>query len=239
MLEHPQQHAGGAEFQRLRHVHTVGVAHDHVQSTVCIGTVRFVTGVDDGPVEGGLQSHFHVEVVGALAELVAGALAALPQADATGACIDLPRNEMRGHQPCHMLERHRTQHHIVFMRAPTGAFAVHVVAMQHDGAARDAARLLRGLLHDQITGMVVEHRLEGVRGFRRGVFRMRVVDIYASAIGCDHVGDVELWRVGEQVGMCAGAFQTGAAGVVDGIFLPIVPADMLRAFIRGGADHIE
>ena len=67
MFEQPQQHAGGAEFQGLWHVHAVGVADDHVQSAVFVGAVRFVSGVDDRPVECGLQTDFHMEVVGTLA----------------------------------------------------------------------------------------------------------------------------------------------------------------------------
>ena len=67
VFEQPQQHAGGAEFQGLWHVHAVGVADDHVQSAVFVGAVRFVSGVDDRPVECGLQTDFHMEVVGTLA----------------------------------------------------------------------------------------------------------------------------------------------------------------------------
>ena len=68
---------------------------------------------------------------------------------------------------------------------------------------------------------------------------MRMIHIHTSAIGCDHVGDVELRRVGKQVGMCRGTFQSGASRVVDGVFLPIIPADMLSSFVRRGPNHVK
>ena len=49
----------------------------------------FVARVDDGAFEGGLQSEDRVDVVGTLAELVSGGLAALPYADAAGSGVDL------------------------------------------------------------------------------------------------------------------------------------------------------
>ena len=83
MLKQPQQHAGGAEFQRLRHIHTIGVPDNHMQSTVCIRAVRFVSSIDDRPVECGLQTDFHMKIVGALAELVSGGFASFADTDAT------------------------------------------------------------------------------------------------------------------------------------------------------------
>ena len=90
VLGQPQQHAGGAQLERLRHVHAVGVADDHVQATIIGWAVGFVARVDDGAFEGGLQSEDRVDVVGTLAELVSGGLAALPYADAAGSGVDLP-----------------------------------------------------------------------------------------------------------------------------------------------------
>ena len=90
VLGQPQQHAGGAQLERLRHVHAVGVADDHVQATIIGWAVGFVARVDDGAFEGGLQSEDRVDVVGTLAELVSGGLAALPYADAAGSGVYLP-----------------------------------------------------------------------------------------------------------------------------------------------------
>ena len=63
MFEQPQQHARGAEFQCLRHLHAIGVADDDVQTAVCIGGVGFVARIDDRAFEGGLQADFGVDVV--------------------------------------------------------------------------------------------------------------------------------------------------------------------------------
>ena len=87
--------------------------------------------------------------------------------------------------------------------------------------------------------MVVPHRLKRIRGFRRGVFGMRVVDVNTTAIGRDHIGDVELRGVGKQIGMGRGAAQPSAASIVNGILLPVIPTDMAALLISGGADHIE
>lgn len=67
------------EFQCLRYLHTVGVADDDVQAAVFVGGVGFVARIDDRAFEGGLQADFGVDVVGALAELVARNLAVLGQ----------------------------------------------------------------------------------------------------------------------------------------------------------------
>ena len=147
-------------------------------------------------------------------------------ADAAGADEDLSGDEVRGHEACHQVERYRPQHHVVFVRAPAGSFAVDVVAVQHDFPSRRLACLGCGGAHDEIAGTVVSHRFEGVGCFRRGVFGMRVVDVDTTPVRGDHVGDVELWGVGEQVRVGRRTFQSGAARVGDGVFLPVVPADM-------------
>ena len=57
----------------LRYVETsrqVGVADDDVQPAVLLGVgVRLVPGVDDGPLERGLEADLGLEEVGALAEI--------------------------------------------------------------------------------------------------------------------------------------------------------------------------
>ncbi len=82
MFKQPKQHAGRAKLQRLRHIHTVCVADNHMQSAIFVGAMRFVPRVDDRPVERGLETDFHMEVVGTLAELVACGFAPLANADA-------------------------------------------------------------------------------------------------------------------------------------------------------------
>ena len=98
VFEQPQQHACGAEFQGLRYLHTVGVADDDVQAAVFVGGVGFVARVDNRAFEGGLQADFGVDVVGALAELIAGDFAVLADSYAAGAGVDLAGDEVAGHQ---------------------------------------------------------------------------------------------------------------------------------------------
>ena len=98
VFEQPQQHACGAEFQGLRYLHTVGVADDDVQAAVFVGGVGFVARVDNRAFEGGLQADFGVDVVGALAELIAGDFAVLADSYAAGAGVDLAGDEVEGHQ---------------------------------------------------------------------------------------------------------------------------------------------
>ena len=69
-----------------------------MQSTVCIRAVRFVSSIDDRPVECGLQTDFHMKIVGALAELIAGDFAVLADSYAAGAGVDLAGDEVEGHQ---------------------------------------------------------------------------------------------------------------------------------------------
>ena len=45
--------------------------------------------------------------------------------------------------------------------------------------------LAGGGKHEPVAGMVVGHGFERVDGFRRGIFRVRVVDVKASAIPQD------------------------------------------------------
>ena len=106
VFEQPQQHARGAEFQGLRYLHAVSVANDDVQAAVCVGGVGFVARVDDRAFEGGLQTDFGMDVVGALAELVARDLAVLADSHAAGAGVDLAGDEVEGHQARDQVEWH-------------------------------------------------------------------------------------------------------------------------------------
>ena len=65
----------------------------------------------------------------------------------------------------------------------------------------EAAGLFAGFArtgaHDAVSGMIIEHGIKRIIGFGRRVLRMRMIHIHTSAISCDHVGDVELRRVGK------------------------------------------
>lgn len=122
---------------------------------------------------------------------------------------------MGGHQPRHIVERYGSAHHIVLMRAPAGAFAVDIIAMQHYCMAGDVAGLAGGGKHEPVAGMVVGHGFEWVDGFRRGIFRVRVVDVDAPAVGSDDIGDIELRGVGKHIRSGRGSIETCAARIVD------------------------
>lgn len=111
--------------------------------------------------------------------------------------------------------------------------------MQGNGSASLFAGVFGGGLHDEVSGVVVSDRFERVGGFRRRVFGVGVVHIDAAAVGGDHVGDVELRGVGEHVRAGGGAFETGAARVVDRVLLPVVPADGFAVAVRGAIHHVE
>jgi hypothetical protein len=70
VLDHRQHDRGGAHLQQRGDLAHVGVAHDHVQPAVLLGVgVRLVAGVDDRPLERGLEADLLLEEVGALGEL--------------------------------------------------------------------------------------------------------------------------------------------------------------------------
>ena len=57
-------------FRKVGHLGQVGVAHDDVQPPVLLGVaVGLVAGVDDGPLERGLEPDLLLEEVGPLGEL--------------------------------------------------------------------------------------------------------------------------------------------------------------------------
>lgn len=79
MFEQPQQHARGAEFRACGTSMRLASPTNDVQTAVCIGGVGFVARIDVGRSKVDLQADFGVDVVGALAELVARDLAVLGQ----------------------------------------------------------------------------------------------------------------------------------------------------------------
>src|SRR4029077_15550245 len=89
-----------ADLEIGRYLAQVGIADDHVQPTVLLRVrVRLVPGVDDGPLERGLQADLDLEEVGALADLEARAAAVGADADPAGTADDLPGVEERDQEP--------------------------------------------------------------------------------------------------------------------------------------------
>ena len=70
VLDHRQHDRGGADLEEGGDLGQVGVADDHVQPAVLLGVaVRLVAGVDDRPLERGLEADLLLEEVGPLGEL--------------------------------------------------------------------------------------------------------------------------------------------------------------------------
>ena len=100
VLDHRQHQRGGADLEVGRDLGEVGVADDHVQPAVLLGVgVRLVAGVDDRPLERGLEADLDLEVVGALADLEAVLAAVLADPDPAGAADDLAADEERRQVP--------------------------------------------------------------------------------------------------------------------------------------------
>ena len=80
-LDHRQDERGGAELEVRRDLAEVGVTDDDVETPVLRGVgVRLVAGVDDRPLQGGLEPDLDLEVVRALAQLEAVLVTLLPDA---------------------------------------------------------------------------------------------------------------------------------------------------------------
>ena len=74
VLDHREHQRGGADLEIGGDLGQVGVTDDDVQPAVLVGVgVRLVAGVDDRPLERGLQADLDLEEVGALGDLEAGA----------------------------------------------------------------------------------------------------------------------------------------------------------------------
>ena len=70
VLDHGQHERGGAHLQEVGDLGQVGVADDDVQPPVLLGVaVRLVAGVDDGPLQRGLEADLLLEEVGPLGQL--------------------------------------------------------------------------------------------------------------------------------------------------------------------------
>ena len=95
--------------------------------------VRLVAGVDDRPVERGLQPHLSLEEIRPLADLETGSLAGLTHTYSTGSGDHLPRDkggELRDNpvEGCAALQQ------VVLVGAVRGTLAVCVVLVEPDRA---------------------------------------------------------------------------------------------------------
>ena len=197
-LDHREHQRSGAHLQVPRHLAQVRVADDHVQPPVLVGAgVRFVAGVDDRALEGGLQPDLDLEEVGALRHLEAGDVARLPEPDPAGPGDDLAAHEERDQPADDLRERRRPVHQVVLVRPVRGALVVGGVLVEVDrrlpGHLGEAAD---GRQHHQLAGLVPPHGVQRARHLRAGVLGVRVVDVETGAVG-EH--DVRQRRVVELV----------------------------------------
>ncbi len=172
---------GGADLEVGGDLGEVGVADDDVQPAVLVGVgVRLVAGVDDRPLEGGLEADLDLEEVGARGDLEAGAGAVLADADPADAGEDLPGDEERGQVRDDVGERGLPAHQVVLVRPVRCALVVGVVLVELDAVgAGDGRGAAGGLGHDAFAGLVPADDVQRVGAFGRAVLRVRVVDVEA------------------------------------------------------------
>ena len=100
LLDHGEHQRRRPDLEVRRDLGEVRVADDHVQPAVLVGVgVRLVAGVDDRPLERGLQADLDLEEVGPLGELEAGAAAVRADADPAGAARTTCRVTKNGVSP--------------------------------------------------------------------------------------------------------------------------------------------
>ncbi len=225
VLDHGEDEGGRAQFQVGGDLRQVGVADDHVEAPVLLGVgVGLVAGVDDGPLERGLEADLDLEVVGALTDLEAVFVAVLADADAAGAGEDLAGDE-EGRQVAHdVREGGLPLHQVVLVRAVGGALVVGVVLVEVDGlGAGQLGGPFRGLGHDPFAGLVPEDGVAGVGDLGGAVLGVGVVDVEPCSVGEDDVGEADV-LVGELAGVGGLPGEVEASRCPPRILLLEVPA---------------
>ena len=167
LLQEPQEQVGGSDLEIDGDVEAVGVAVDDVQTTPArtVG-VRFVAGVDDRAVEGGLQADLGLDVVGSLTDLETGPLTALADADPAGAHDDGAGDQEGDQDRGQLFEGQVSLHEVVLVRAVGRPLAVDIVLVQDDlrrcaRATVTIAQTLHGVSGHHFPGPVPD---EGVVG---------------------------------------------------------------------------
>ncbi len=191
--------------------------------------MRLVAGVDDRALEGRLQANLDLEVVGPLADLEAVRGAVLADADPPCAADHLTGDEERRDVADDVAERRLPAHQVVLVRAVGRTLVVGVVLVQQDlPGVRDGAGSLGRVEHDQLAGLVPHDDIARGTALRRGVLRVRVVDVQPCPVGEDHVGQAEV-LVGELRGVGDLPRHVEAPGVAQRALLLEVPACPARA----------
>ncbi len=234
-LDHRQHQRGGAHLEQVRDVAVVGVTEDDVQPPVAVGDgVRLVAGVDQRPLQRGLEADLDLEEVAALGDLVAGGARVDADADPARPADHLAHDEERRQVPHDARERRGARHQVVLVGAVGGALAVGVVLVEVD-AGRHGGQAGHRLAHDQLTGAVPGDR--GARGgdLGRAVLGMGVVDVEAGAVGEHDVGQGGVLDVGELARVGGAAAHVEPARVAQRRLVGVVPAGPRGAdAARGG-----
>ncbi len=233
VLDHGQDERRGAELEVGGDLREVRVADDHVEPAVLLGVgVRLVPGVDDGPLQRGLQADLDLEVVRALADLEAVLAAVLADSDASRAGHDLSRDEEGGQVAHDLREGGLPLHQVVLVRAVGGALVVGVVLVEVDGLGPgQLGGPYGGLGHDPLAGLVPEHGVQRVGDLRGAVLGVCVVDVEPCAVRQDDVGEADV-LVGQLAAVGGLAGEVEAAGVPQRVLLLEVPAGASRPVHR-------
>ena len=214
LFDQVEHQRGGAHLEVGRGLRQVGIADDDVQAAVLVGVgMRLVAGVDDAPLEGGLQADLDLDVIGALGQLETGFVTGGADADPTGSGDHLAGDHEGGQPRDDGRKRGLPAHQIVLVRAVGRALAVDVVLVQLQlGRSGDAGDVPGGGLHHPLAGLVPDDRVQRVGDLRCGVLRMRVIDVESGAVGEDHVGRTDLIGVHDR-GRSRGPAQIETSGV--------------------------
>ncbi len=198
VLDHRQDDGRRAHLQERGHLAAVGVADDDVEAPVALTVaMRFVPGVHDRALEGGLQPDLLLEEVGPLAELERD----LTRRDARrlaphlpGAAEHLPGHEVGRDLRDQPTKRELPSQQVVLVAAVAGALAVRVVLVDDDlgPIGEQAVRRHHRPLEDLLRRSVEHHHLAGVDAFGRGHLGVGVVDVVPGAVGEDGVDQMGL-----------------------------------------------
>ena len=202
VLDHGEHQRRTPDLEVGRDLGEVGVAEDHVEAPVFLRVgVGLVAGVDDRPLERGLQADLDLEEVGALGDLEAVLGALLTDPDPSGPGEDLPGDEERGQVLDDVGERGAPAHEVVLVRAVGDALVVGVVLVEMDlRVARQPRGRPGGVEHHLLAGLVPADRVKRVGDLGAGELRVGVVDVEPGAVGEDDVGQPEI-LVGELAGI--------------------------------------
>ena len=242
VLDHRQDQRGRAELEIGGQLAHVGVTDDHVQPSVTLRIgVGLVPGVDDGPLERGLQADLHLEEVGTLGQLEARTLSVGTRTDLARPADHLARDEERDEVPDDVAEGRRPVHQIVLVTAVRGTLVVGVVLVQLDRIDAGGGPGPGGCVgHHPLPRLVPQHRITRIGDLGGGVLGVGVVHVETCTVGEDDVGQPQI-LVGQLRGVGDLTRHVEAARIAQRVLLLEIPAGSPRPGRRGcevGVDHL-